>query len=230
MIRLFPYSLQRTAWLILAVVLLVACTTNDYDTGDGKMSYYRADFVDAYTNSKAYFVKAMTDDGDSLVFTAPLNVKWATTPDSTYRALLYYNKVEGKPQPRAAYTVFVPNIRPLSKVKTMYNDPVKMISAWRSKNGRYVNLCLGLMTGTSEDESSKHSVGMVCDTLLQHADGSKHLQLQFYHSQNGMPEYYTTKVYFSIPLKNNPYHLGTGDSLSVAVNTYEGWVTKTFTY
>ena len=230
MIKSFPYSIPRFAWLILATFLFVACTTNDYETGDGNLSYYRADFVDAYTNSKAYFVNAMTDDGDSLLFSAPLNVKWATTPDSAYRALLYYNKVEGKSQPRSAYTVYVPSIRPISKVKEMHNDPVKMISAWRSKNGRYVNLCLGLVTGTNEGDDSKHSVGMVCDTLLQHDNGSKHLQLRFFHSRNSMPEYYTTKVYFSIPLKNNPYHLGTGDSLSVAVNTYEGWVTKTFTY
>ena len=230
MIRLFPYPLRRYAWLILATFLLAACTSHDYDTGDGDLSYYCADFVDAYTNSKAYFVNAMTDDGDSLVLSAPLNMKWATTPDSVYRALLYYNKVEGKPQPRSAYSVLMPNIRPISKVKEMHNDPVKMVSAWRSRNGRYVNLCLGLVTGTNEGDSAKHSVGIICDTLLQHDDGSKHLQLRFYHSRNGMPEYYTTKVYFSIPLKNNPYHLGTGDSLSVAVNTYEGWVTKTFTY
>ena len=63
----------------MAVFLHVACTTNDYETGDGKLSHYRADFVDAYTNSNASFVKAMTDDGDSLVFSAPLKVKWATT-------------------------------------------------------------------------------------------------------------------------------------------------------
>ena len=72
MIRLFPYLLRRTAWVVMAVLLLMACTSNDYDTGDGKMSHYRADFVDAYTNSNAAFVKAMTDDGDSLVFSAPL--------------------------------------------------------------------------------------------------------------------------------------------------------------
>lgn len=228
--KVFPIPVRMSVWLMVTAFLLVTCTTHDYETGDGKFSYYRADFVDIYTNSNAYFVNAMTDDGDSLVFSSPFSVKWATTPDSAYRALLYYNKEEGKLQPRSAQTVLVPNIRPISKVKTMYNDPVKMISAWRSRNGRYVNLCLGLVTGTNEDDESKHSVGMICDTLLQHDDGSKHLQLKFYHSRNGMPEYYTTKLYFSIPLKNNPYHLGTGDSLSVMVNTYEGWVTKTFTY
>ena len=119
MIRLLPYLSRRTAWLFMAVFLHVACTTNDYETGDGKLSHYRADFVDAYTNSNASFVKAMTDDGDSLVFSAPLKVKWATTPDSAYRALLYYSKVDEKPQPRSMVSVLVPNIRPISKVKTM---------------------------------------------------------------------------------------------------------------
>lgn len=211
--------------------LITACTTSDYDTGDGKLSYFRADFVDIYTNSKSYFVNAMTDDGDSLVFANPISAKWASTPDSAYRALLYYiNKVENQPQPRVAYSVLVPKLRPIKNVKTMYNDPVKMESAWRSKNGRYVNLCVGLVTGTNEGDDTKHAMGMVCDTLVVNDDGQKHLHLRLYHYRNGMPEYYTTKVYFSIPLKNNPYHLGTGDSLSVAVNTYEGWVTKTFTY
>ena len=211
--------------------LITACTTSDYDTGDGKLSYFRADFVDIYTNSKSYFVNAMTDDGDSLVFANPISAKWASTPDSAYRALLYYiNKVENQPQPRVAYSVLVPKLRPIKNVKTMYNDPVKMESAWRSKNGRYVNLCVGLVTGTNEGDDTKHAMGMVCDTLVVNDDGQKHLHLRLYHYRNGMPEYYTTKVYFSIPLKNNPYHLGTGDSLSLSVNTYDGWVTKTFTY
>jgi hypothetical protein len=138
--------------------------------------------------------------------------------------------VENQPQPRVAYSVLVPKLRPLKNVKTMYNDPVKMESAWRSKNGRFVNLCVGLVTGTKEGDDSKHAMGMVCDTLVVNDNGQKHLHLRLYHYRNGMPEYYTTKVYLSIPLKNNPYHLGTGDSLSVSVNTYDGWVTRTFTY
>ena len=216
--------------VIAVLSFLVACTTTDYDTGDGKLSYLQADFVDAYTNSKSYFVNAMTDDGDSLVFSTPLYAKWAATSDSVYRALLYYNKVEGKIQPRSAYSVIFSRIRTKSSMKTINHDPVKIESAWRSKNGRYANLCIGLVTGPKEDDKSRHTVSMVCDTLQTYDDGTKHLRLLLHHSRNGMPEYYTAKAYFSIPLKNNPYHLSTGDSLSVSIMTYDGWVTKTFTY
>ena len=77
---------------------------------------------------------------------------------------------------------------------------------------------------------NRHLVGMMCDTLLTHADGRQHLHLRLFHNQNGVPEYYGYQAYLSIPLKTNPYRLHTGDTVSVRVNTYDGEVQKTFVY
>ena len=52
----------------------------------------------------------MTDDGDSLALSKPVELKWASKADSTYRALLYYNKVEGKAEPVSLSNVPTPQL------------------------------------------------------------------------------------------------------------------------
>ena len=40
------------------------------------------------------FVSAKTDDGEELTLSPAVKEQWATRPDTTYRALLYYDRVE----------------------------------------------------------------------------------------------------------------------------------------
>ena len=63
---------------------------------------------------------------------------------------------------------------------------------------------------------------MISDTLMSHSDGKKTLHLRLYHDQGGMPEYYSQRTYFSIPIQK----LGV-DSIQFTINTYKGLVTKT---
>lgn len=209
---------------------LLSCETDSYESGDGKYSNLRADFADVHTNGNAQFYGFMTDEGDSLTFAEPKTYKWATTADSTYRALVYYNKVEGKADVVSVSSVSVPNIYPIWKLKEMKTDPVTLESSWLSPNRRYANLGINLMTGTEDGKNDRQVLGMFCDTLLVHGNGHRHLQLSLYHDQNGVPQYYTSRGYVSIPLQKHPYQLGTGDTLSVTVNTYDGPVVKTFVY
>ena len=78
---------------ILSVSALMSCESENYESGDGKYSNLRADFAEAHTNHNAQFYGFMTDDGDSLAIAEPVAYKWASTPDSTYRAIVYYNQV-----------------------------------------------------------------------------------------------------------------------------------------
>lgn len=215
---------------ILSVYALMSCESENYESGDGKYSNLRADFAEAHTNHNAQFYGFMTDDGDSLAIAEPVAYKWASTPDSTYRAIVYYNQVKGKAEIVSVSSVSVPAIYPIWKLKEMKTDPVKLESSWLSRNRRYANLGINLMTGTANGKDERHVLGMFCDTLLVHDNGQKHLQLRLYHDQNGVPEYYTTRGFVSIPLQKHPYRLGTGDTLSVTVNTYDGPVVKTFIY
>ena len=221
--RLFPF---------LCVLLLgVACTSEDYDAGDGKWSYLRADFADVYTNASANMVSAMTDEGDSLLFTKQVKPSWVNTPDSCYRALLYYNKVKGQADVMSVKSVLVPSVRERSadKPEEIKEDPVKVIGAWVSKNGRYLNLDLELMTGKADGEVVSQTVGVYCDSVVTDESGVQHVALSLYHDQNNCPEYYSAEVYMSIPMARIPCALRNDDKVTFRINTYSGPWLHTFT-
>lgn len=75
---------------VVAAALLASCTTEQYDSGDGKLSYLRSDFVEACTNAQSRMSSFTTDAQLSLQVEGTPKVSWMTTPDSTYRALVYY--------------------------------------------------------------------------------------------------------------------------------------------
>lgn len=75
---------------VVAAALLASCTTEQYDSGDGKLSYLRSDFVEACTDAQSRMSSFTTDEQLSLQVEGTPKVSWMTTPDSTYRALVYY--------------------------------------------------------------------------------------------------------------------------------------------
>lgn len=75
---------------VVAAALLASCTTEQYDSGDGKLSYLRSDFVEACTDAQSRMSSFTTDEQLSLQVEDTPKVSWMTTPDSTYRALVYY--------------------------------------------------------------------------------------------------------------------------------------------
>lgn len=75
---------------VVATALLASCTTEQYDSGDGKLSYLRSDFVEACTDAQSRMSSFTTDEQLSLQVEGTPKVSWMTTPDSTYRALVYY--------------------------------------------------------------------------------------------------------------------------------------------
>lgn len=212
-------------------LLFIACSSEDYETGDGHLSFMRADFADVYTDARAYMVRAMTDDGDSLLLKKPVKPSWVNTPDSCYRTLLYYNKVENMADVVSVNTVLVPSIRKRSddKPEEVKEDPVKVIGVWKSANGRYLNLDLELMTGKDDGEVVSQMVGIYCDSISTDESGVQHAILSLYHNQNNCPEYYAAEVFLSIPLARIPCLLKPGDDVSLRINTYSGPWQRTFT-
>lgn len=211
---------------MLALLLLGACESENYETGDGKYSYLRADFVEAHAKEAKKFDTAVTDDGNELVFQEPLSCSWATTPDSIYRALIYYNV--GKNDSKRVDGISVSQVLvlrlPQKQPETTPGDPLKVESAWLSANGKYLNLGLYVMLGKTEEEDRKQSLGIVRDTIVDLDNGTKLHQLRLLHSQNGVPENYSTKIYASIPLE----YFSQGDVVRLDVNTYDGPLNKTF--
>ena len=80
--------------LMPLVALLMACSSDSYDTGDGSLSYMVADFVEAETDASAKVVSIVTDRDERLWLTRSVKLDWAEKPDTAYRSLIYYNKVK----------------------------------------------------------------------------------------------------------------------------------------
>ena len=206
-LKVFKVAVGRVGLFLMAwccLMGLAACESGDYETGDDEYSYMRADFVVARSAEAKSLAHAITDDGDSLVFDDHLACSWATTADSTYRALLYYH------------------------VDKQGSNHVKGISAkqvlWMSANGKYVNLGLDVKTGKTEDEARKQLLGVVRDTIVALGDGRREHRLRLLHAQNDVPQNYSTKVYVSIPMAG----FAPGDVIVIDINTYDGLLTRTF--
>lgn len=211
--------------LIAAACLAAACQSDGYETGDGRYSYLRADLVEARTAEAGTITAATTDDGERLTLSTPLAAGWATTPDSTYRAILYYSRADGTSATVEAHTIAaVPVCRPreAATFKNIVTDPVTFQSVWTGADGRYVNLALDLKTGTADTQDARQTVGIVLDSTVTRTDGRTVAFLRLYHDQGEVPQYYSSRTYLSIPTANIK-----ADSAALTVVTYKGTVTHT---
>lgn len=223
----------KTTFHIIALVGLLffstSCSNTSYEEGDSKLSYLRTDFADATTDSQGRLSAATTDDGVSLTFTPPMQTSWSNAADSLCRVLLNYNMYANGAdsnvvEPLAAKIVYTLQPAKPSVQTQAATDPVSLVSAWKSKNGNYVNLRLGLKTGKASGDDQRQSIGLALDSTVT-SYGSTTYCLRFLHSQGGVPEYYTTDAYVSIPIKQ----MTTGSKVRLSLNTYNGWVTREFT-
>jgi len=207
-------------------LLLTACTQDVYEKGQGSYSLLRGDLVEAHAGADNRIDRIITDDGDTLAPVTPMAHEWGQTPDTTYRALCYYNLTETRQADIVSCRpIATDTLTPRSELKNgMKTDPVKLESIWIGKTRRYLNVSMYLKTGQTDDPKARHRIGFVSDTLLTNADATKTLHLQLYHDQGGIPEYYfSNRTYISIPL----YQLK-ADSISLSIQTYDGRVEKRF--
>lgn len=201
---------------------LAACTDDGYETGDGKYSLMRADFAMAHSAASGELDYAVTDDGDSLLLQPRAQAAWATTADSLYRCLLYYKVADGKVEPIVTNAVPVLKVHQVGNDETVSTDPVTFGSAWVGRDGRYLNLDLAVKTGKVDQKDLLQMLGMVCDSTVTDTSGAQHVYLRLFHKQNGVPEYYSSQVYLSLPLGQYAAHT----VLHLKVNSYRGMVEK----
>lgn len=214
--------------LAVSLLMLFSCTSENYESGDGKYSYLRADFGLAVTDADKAVTKFQTDDGQTFTFTPAVATQWATVADTTYRALFYSNVADASENDQQAQLVAsaqVPVLRALAAehFKTLKTDPVTFESLWISHNGKYLNLSFWIKTGTSDGDDNVQTIGLIDRGIFFNADGTKCFHLQFYHDQGGVPEYYSSKKYVSIPLEGLK-----ADSVRLTLEAYDGTVEKTF--
>ena len=218
--------------LILCAVAFAGCEQDAYDKGDASYSYMRADFVEAVVGSDKRIAGVVTDDDVQLRLTTPFTASWIQRADTVYRAVMFYNlgvQEFGSSGVQEAEVVSLQRIATLS-VRTsrqvgfgVADDPLKLESVWLSGNKKYLNLRVIVMTGLTDDDGATQSLGMVSDTILVGDDGLRTCHLRLLHSQGDVPQYYSQRVYFSVPVNRLE-----ADSLRLTVNTYDGVVTKGF--
>lgn len=223
--------------LFALLLAFVSCSNDPYDTGDGPLSGMRADFVEAHTDASSVIVEVSTDDDVSLPLTQGIKTKWAEKANASYRALLYYDvrhdagSGTDAARPIAITQVVTPEVVMAADMKEpVMTDPVTLVSAWKSANNKYINFDMGLKTGRDGDDGSSQKIGIVCDEVVRTADDRQIVRLRLCHNQNGVPEYYTAKLYLSIPVPFLPVRLSEGDEVEIEINTYNGTVTRTFVF
>lgn len=204
--------------IVFAALTLVACKKESYDSGDGELSYMRADFGEVHTQTAKILDYAITDDGEKVAFVSKMSCPWALKGDSLYRALFYYKRVDDAhgTEPIAVSQVPVLRFNEPSDTAKLVTDPVKFESAWMSSNGKYLNLGFAIMTGKAESNDSKQTIGAVCTAKDGAADGTTTWHITLYHAQNGVPEYYSSRMFASIPTEKTKK----GDRIIITVNTY----------
>lgn len=208
----------------LAFVVVSSLTSCGKDN-DSELATLCAEVCYVNTGQAGVVLSSMMDDDRTLSFTQPLTAKWAATPDSTYRALLYY-KMSGSTTVDAITAVSALNLCPRTKqeLKELYEqrDPLQLTSAWMAENRRNLNMLLRVKSGYM-DESRPHVMAVVCDTVCESETGRRHYY-SICHSQNGVPADYGVDVYASIPTDD----IGVGDTLTLTVPTWNGVVTRDF--
>lgn len=202
----------------LALVLCVAaCQVDPYETGDSRYSYLRADFAMLHgaTNGTADYM--LTDDGDSVAFAQRANVGWVSTPDSFYRALVYYDTSSRRVFSASQVSVVVPTV--VADSAHIATDPLSIESVW--VGGGYLNIGFAVKTGKADSIEARQQVGLVLEGVDMGSDGKPTVQLRVTHAQNGVPQYYSVRGYMSMPLANDMQ----GARFNLRANTYGGVVT-----
>ena len=209
----------------IAAMLMAACETESYETGQGEYSLLQADLCELTVNGQKQGASFVTDDGDTYSLRIPYTAQWIETPDTTYRTLIYYNKVDAS-QAELVSIGEIPTLIPHEhwKFESLLQDPLDLESAWLSRNGKYLNLGLLIKTGRINDKEMPHTIGLAQDTLLTHPDGHRTAYYRLLHNQNGIPEYYTNRRYISILLPNEQRP----DTIHLQIETYNGPLERIF--
>ena len=235
MMTILRHITTAAAGMVMLALAVSACSSDAYDTGDGSLSYMRADFVKAFADHDGKFTAAITDNDLSLTLQPAIAAGWSA-PDTVCRALLYYDAArlsesarEAAVRPVAIGRVLMPKVVNRSALAAdLPTDPVVMETAWRSNNHKYINLGLQLKTGTTDGNVAAQAIGWVYTGSTTLDGGAQRHSFMLAHSQNGVPQYYSTPLYVSLSLDELPVTPGDGDEIEVSVNTYKGVVSRTF--
>jgi len=208
--------------ILFCTSFLLGCETESYNTGQGKYSLMQADFVELSIDAQKQATGFITDEGAQYTLTTPATASWIQRPDTTYRAIIYYNKVGEKSAEKISMGA-MGVLTPIEhwRFESLPQDPLGVESIWLTKNGKYINMGILIKNGRIDDDEGIHAIAMSCDTILVNADNSRTAYYRLLHDQGDAPEYYTNRRYVSVLLpKDRP------DSINLSIMTYNGVLNK----
>jgi hypothetical protein len=214
--------MKKTLIYSALALLFLSCERESYETGQGTYSLMQADFAELTINTQQQATSFLTDEGEQYTLTTPATASWIQRPDTTYRAIIYYNKV-AKGQAEKITMGALGVLRPIEhwRFKEEPQDPLGVESVWLTKNGKYINLGLLLKNGRIDDEEGIHAVALAQDTVLTNPDLTRTAYYHLLHDQGDAPEYYTNRRFISILLpQDRP------DSVQLSIKTYNGTFKK----
>lgn len=215
---------MRRLLLGLLLTTVAGCEIDSYEKGEGRYSLTQADLCELHVDAQRQGVSIVTDEGANYQLTSPVTAQWIATPDTTYRVLMYYNKVD-ETHAKTVSLGTVVTLQPVAhwRFKEQPQDPLGLESAWLATTRRYLNMGLLVKTGRINDEELPHNIGLAQDTVYRHEGGSSAAYYRLLHSQNGIPEYYTNRRYVSILLPTP-----VPDTVVLTMETYEGRLQRRF--
>jgi len=215
---------NTTAIALLMTLSLLACETDSYNKGQGRYSLLQADMADMTIGGDKQATDFTTDDGATYRLSTPYKAQWIARPDTVYRSIVYYNKVDdGRASIQSAAAMTVVHPVPHWRFKQLPQDPLQLESAWVARSGKYLNLALLVKSGYVNDEEPRHAIGLAQDTLIAYPSGRRAAYYRLLHSQGDSPEYYTARRYVSIVLP-----AAAPDTVILTVPTASGSIVRRF--
>ncbi len=205
-------------YMYISIFFLLGCETESYEIGQGKYSLIQADFAELSVDAQKQAIGFITDEGKQYKFSSPATASWINRPDTIYRAIVYYNKVDD----RTAEKVSMGSMGVISPIehwrfKKSPQDPLDIESVWLAKNGKYINMGILIKNGRVDEEEGVHTIALCTDTILVNSDKTRTAYYRLIHDQGGAPEYYTNRRYLSILVPKDCL-----DTIRLSVKTYNG--------
>lgn len=201
-------------WLLMTVVVLAACSDDDYHYPSVKL-----EFLTARSDAQGRLAQVTTDNGETYaVKQDDSNLKVGA--DSTLRIVSQYELLaEGVRLYAVGSSVSPQPVTADAFKEGVVTDPVEPVSIW--KGWQYLNLMVQV-----REPQGVHRFHFVEKKFEQ---GELHLLL--YHKAENYTQAYHQRVYLSIPLAGYLSRMESDDlQVSLTIQTYEGEITQTFHY
>ena len=128
-------------------------------------------------------------------------------------------------QPRPSINLFLSPCCPIFLANaSAFCTPTLWFLKALSTRRQYLNIGLALKTGKQENGIRHQQLSMVEMDSVMNGSQLQSVHLQLYHHQGGVPEYYSTHGYISIPIR----HLPRGCRIKLSIKTYQGYIHRDF--